>query len=195
MPADVRDIMNLFAFLLLFTTPAITMRLMSEEQKSGTIEVLMTLPVRDSEVVLGKFLAAFIFYMSVTALTLVYPFILVRFGNPDLGILASTYLGVLLYGAALLSIGVLASTLSENQVNAFMLSFGMIMILFVTSIIANFFTPAPWLATALNEMSFQTHLDNFLAGLITATDLLYYLVIASVSLFAATRVLESRRWR
>lgn len=194
-PPNLTQILNTFTFLTIFAAPAITMRLLSEEQQTGTIELLMTLPVRDVEVVLGKFVAAFIFYVTVVALTLIYPLILFRFGNPDVGPMISSYLGVLLWGASLLGIGILASSMSENQINAFMLAFGIILLLYLTMIPAQLFAVSPQVSTILNELSLQTHLSNFMNGLITAKDVLYYLIITAVSLFAAARVLESRRWR
>lgn len=194
-PPDLTQILNTFTFLTIFAAPAITMRLLSEEQQTGTIELLMTLPVRDVEVVLGKFVAAFVFYATVVALTLIYPLILFRFGNPDVGPMISSYLGVLLWGASLLGIGILASSMSENQINAFMLAFGIILLLYLTMIPAQLFAVSPRISTILNELSLQTHLSNFMNGLITAKDVLYYLIITAVSLFAAARVLESRRWR
>lgn len=194
-PPTLNQILNTFTFLAIFGAPAITMRLLSEEQQTGTIEVLMTLPLRDIEVVLGKFIAAFVFYCAVTALTLIYPVILLRFGNPDIGPMISSYLGVLLWGASLLGIGILASAMSENQINAFMLAFGIILFLYLTMIPAQLFAVNPPLSTILSEMSLQTHLNGFLSGLITAKDVLYYIVVTAVSIFAAARVLESRRWR
>ena len=95
-PANVSQIMRTFTFLAIFFAPAITMRLLAEEQQTGTIELLMTLPVTDLQVVLGKFLAAFLFYAMITALTLIYPAILLSFGNPDIGPMVSTYIGALL---------------------------------------------------------------------------------------------------
>jgi len=194
-PPTLLQILNTFTFLAIFGVPAITMRLLSEEQQTGTIEVLMTLPIRDIEVVLGKFLAAFLFYASVTALTLIYPVILLRFGNPDVGPMISSYLGVLLWGASLLGIGLLASAMSENQINAFMLAFGIILFLYLTTIPAQLFAVNPPFSTILDELSLQNHLNGFLSGLISAKDVLYYLAVTAVSLFAAARVLESRRWR
>lgn len=194
-PPRVDQILGTFSFLAIFAAPAVTMRLVSEENQSGTIELLMTLPIRDIEVVIGKFLAAFIFYATVVALTLIYPFVLLRFGNPDVGPIVTGYLGLLLWGAALLGIGILTSSLAENQINAFMLSFGVILILYLTTIPAQLFTVSPAISTILTELSLQSHQDNFFNGLITAKDVLYYLLITSVSLFAAARILESRRWR
>lgn len=194
-PPDLAQILSTFTFLSIFIAPALTMRLLSEEQQTGTLELLMTLPVRDMEVILGKFLAAFLFYLLIVGLTLIYPFILLRFGNPDVGPMLSSYLGVILWGTSILGIGLLASAMADNQINAFMLAFGIILLLYLTLIPAQLFAIGPTLATVLNELSLQTHLNNFFNGLIVAKDILYYLLIAAVSLFAAARILESRRWR
>jgi ABC-2 type transport system permease protein len=194
-PPTVGAILGTFTFLLIFAMPAITMRLLSEEQRSGTIELLMTLPVRDDEVVWGKFLAGFVFYLAVVALTLIYPLILITFGNPDLGPMVSAYLGTLLWGAGLLAIGILASALSENQIVAFMVAFGVNLFLYLIAFIGRFVTTNPTLSQILTELSFEGHLGSFMTGLITATDVLYYLLVTAVALFAAARVLESRRWR
>jgi ABC-2 type transport system permease protein len=153
------------------------------------------MPVRDGEVVLGKFLAAFIFFLAVTALTLIYPFVLIRFGNPDMGPILTAYLGVILWGAGLLAIGVLASALTENQIVAFITAFGINLVLYLIAFIGRFATTNPTATTVLSEMSFEIHLGNFLQGLVTATDVLYYLIVTAVAIFAATRILESRRWR
>ena len=198
-PATMEPVLGTFSFLMLFASPAITMRLLSEEQQSGTIELLMTLPLRDSEVVLGKWLAAFITYLLTVALTLVFPFILIQFGNPDVNIIITGYLGVILWGAGLLAIGVLGSAMSENQINAFMLTFGISLALYLSFVPAGQITGTSALATGfstfLEELSYQAHLANMLQGLVTVADVLYYLIITVVALFAATRLLESRRWR
>ena len=195
LPIDVQNVLGLYTFLYLFAMPALTMRLLSEEQRSGTMELLMTLPVRDGEVVLGKFLAGFIFYLATTALTFVFPIILFVFGNPDPGPIWSAYLGVLLYGAALLSIGILASALSENQMVSFILALGITLVLYLMVIPAQSFSLGNTAVTILNEMALSNHQDNFFQGLIVAKDVVYYVVVTAVSLFAATRILESRRWR
>ncbi len=192
---SVSNILGTFSFLALFTLPAVTMRLLSEEQQSGTIELLMTYPVRDIEVVIGKWLAAFLFYVFMTACTLIFPLILLRFGNPDMGPIISSYVGVLLWGAALVGVGVLASAMSENQINALIIAAGINLLLYLMAIPADFFTVAPAAATVFREMSLQTHLGGFLNGLVSATDVLYYVIVAAIAIFAAARILESRRWR
>ncbi len=194
-PPTVASILSTFTFLSIFTLPAVTMRLLSEEQQSGTIELLMTFPVRDMEVVIGKWLAGFIFYLFVLLFTLLYPFLLIRFGNPDMGPIVSGYMGAILWGAALVGIGVLASAMSENQINALIIAAGINLVLYLMAIPADFFTVVPTLSTIFNEMSMQSHLSGFLNGLVTVADVLYYLIVAAIALFAAARVLESRRWR
>ena len=195
LPIDVQNVLGLYTFLYLFAMPALTMRLLSEEQRSGTMELLMTLPLRDGEVVLGKFLAGFIFYLVTTSLTLVFPAILFVFGNPDPGPIWTAYLGVILYGAALLGIGILASALSENQMVAFILALGLTLVLYLLVIPAQSFSLGDTAVTILNELSLSYHQENFYRGLIVAKDIVYYLAVTAITLFAATRVLESRRWR
>ena len=195
LPIDVQNVLGLYTFLYLFAMPALTMRLLSEEQRSGTMELLMTLPLRDGEVVLGKFLAGFIFYLMTTMLTLVFPIILFTFGNPDPGPIWAAYLGVILWGAALLGIGILASALSENQMVAFILGLGLTLVLYLLVIPAQSFALGDTAGTILTELSLSHHQNNFFRGLIVAKDVVYFLMVTAVSLFAATRVLESRRWR
>ncbi|MEM7112281.1 MAG: ABC transporter permease subunit [Chloroflexota bacterium] len=193
-PVDL-GIMRTFAFLFVFAAPAITMRLLSEEQRSGTMELLMTMPVRDGEVVFGKYLAALIFFIATTALTLIFPLILFNYGNPDAGPILTIYLGIILYGSALISIGLLASALSENQMVSFILAFGLILVLFLAFIPAQIFPDNQSLVAVFTELAFDRHLDSFQRGLLVAKDIAYYLVITAGFLFAAARVLESRRWR
>ncbi|MFQ5398904.1 MAG: ABC transporter permease subunit [Anaerolineae bacterium] len=194
-PVSVQNVLNTFTFLYIFVAPAITMRLLSEEQRSGTMELLMTLPIQDGEVVVGKFLAAFLFYCATAVLTLVYPFVLINFGNPDTGPILTSYLGVLLWGAGLLAIGILASSITQSQIVSYILAFGTTLALYLAFIPGRFFNAGPTISTIFNELSFESHLNNFLRGLIVATDVVYYLAVTAVCLFAATRILESRRWR
>lgn len=194
-PVTVEQPLGLFNFLLVFLVPAVTMRLLSEEQRGGTMELLMTLPVRDGEVVLGKFLAAFIFHLSTVALTLIYPLILLNFGNPDVGPILTSYLGVLLWGAALLGIGIFASALSENQMVSFMVAAGIILFFYLAAIPAQYFALSPRIAEFFTQLAFEGHSSSFLSGIILVQDVVYYVMVTAIFLFAAARVLESRRWR
>ena len=193
LPIDAQNVLGLYTFLYLFAMPALTMRLLAEERRSGTMELLMTLPIRDSEVVLGKFLAGFIFYLLLTALTLIFPIILFTFGNPDPGPLWTAYLGVILFGAALLGLGILASALSENQMVAFILGLGLTLLFYLLVIPVQSFALGETAVTILNELALSNHQDNFFRGLIVAKDVVYFLGITAVALFAATRTLKNHR--
>lgn len=198
-PVSVADSLSTFAFLGLFVVPSITMRLLSEERQSGTIELLMTMPVTDAQVILGKFVAAIILWIVTTAITLIYPFVLLRFGNPDVGPMLTSYLMVLLWGSALISIGLFTSTISTNQINAFMLSFVIILLFYLLTFLSNVIPVGVPLGEAvsqtLRDLSFLSHQSNLLNGVITATDILYFVLMTAIFLFAAARILESRRWR
>ncbi|MCB8929016.1 MAG: Gldg family protein [Ardenticatenaceae bacterium] len=195
LPLDVQSVLGLFTFLYLFATPALTMRLLAEEQRSGTLELLLSLPIRDGELVLGKFLAGFLFYALTAALTFVFPLILFIFGNPDPGPIWSAYLGVLLYGAALLGIGLLASALTENQIVAFIVALGITLLLYLLTIVAQAFAVGETAVTLLTELSLANHQDNFFRGVLLAKDGLYFVAITAVFLLATTLILKSKRGR
>lgn len=194
-PSDMGIVFNIITFLSLFGAPVLTMRLLAEESRSGTIELLMTLPVRDGEVVWGKFLAGLVAYLAPLVLSLVYLLFLLSRGNPDLGVVFTSFLGTLLWGFGLIGIGTLASALTDSQMSAWLLATGAILLLYLVELpVQTGVLDAP-LSTILTEISYQSHQDGFLRGLITAKDVLYYLLVGLVANFAATRVMESRRWR
>lgn len=178
--------------IMLLVAPALTMRLLAEEQRTGTIELLLTAPVSDWEVVLGKFLACVVLYLTMLVLTLYYPFILVVFGSPDLGIVAASYVGAFLLGTAFLSIGLLASSLTQNQVVAAMISFGLILLFWLVSFLNSFITGQA--GEIISYLSIVNHYGDFLQGIVSTKDILYYLSITAGALFLATRSLETRRW-
>ncbi|MBK7894101.1 MAG: Gldg family protein [Anaerolineaceae bacterium] len=195
LPLDVQSVLGLFTFLYLFAMPALTMRLLAEEQRSGTLELLLSLPIRDGELVLGKFLAGFLFYALTAALTGVFPLILFVFGNPDPGPIWSAYLGVLLYGAALLGIGLLASALTENQIVAFIVALGITLLLYLLTIVAQSFAVAESVATLFNELALANHQDNFFRGVLLVKDGLYFVAITAVFLLTTSLILKSKRGR
>ncbi len=193
LPLDVQSVLGLFTFLYLFAMPALTMRLLAEEQRSGTLELLLSLPIRDGELVLGKFLAGFLFYALTAALTFVFPLILFIFGNPDPGPIWSAYLGVLLYGAALLGIGLLASALTENQIVAFIVALGITLLLYLLTVVGQSFVVGETAVTLLTELSLANHQDNFFRGVLLAKDGLYFVAMTAVFLLGATLILKSKR--
>ena len=123
-------------FVMIFLAPTLTMRLLAEEQKLGTIELLLTAPVRDWEVVVGKYLASFVFLVATVSLTVYYLILLVIFADPDPGPIYAGYLGLALYGAASLSIGMLTSTLTSNQIVAAVVAMGILVVLYITDFAA-----------------------------------------------------------
>jgi ABC-2 type transport system permease protein len=182
----------LMSILLLPTAPALTMGLLAEEKRTGTIEVLLTLPLKDTQVILGKFLAAFGVLIVLLILTLPYPISVGTLGQLDWGPVISGYLAVLLQGAAMLAIGVLASSYTENQLIAFFVS---AIVCFILWIVARFLPFMPGVvANAVEWVSFDYHYQSMLRGVIESRDVFYFLSIIGFSLALAFRSLESRRW-
>jgi ABC-2 type transport system permease protein len=180
-------------FIWLMVVPMLTMRLFAEEKKSGTIELLMTSPVSTTQVLLGKFFAALTLYTAIVALTLVYCIILEVYGEPDWGPIWSAYLGYLLLGGTFIGVGVLASSLTENQIVAVLLAFGALLVLWLIDWSASF--AGPTAAKILSYLSIIQHLQDFQRGVIDTGDVVFYLSAIFFTLFLTTRVLESRRWR
>jgi len=179
--------------VLVFLAPALTMRLMAEEQKMGTFELLLTAPVRDWEVVLGKFIASMAFFVGTLSLTFYFVILLFWYGSPDVGPLWSSYLGLILYGATVLSVGLLASSLTSNQIVAAVVAIGVLFILYFLDAAGSRLEGIP--ATLLNEIGLAVHFDDFSRGVIDLGNVIYYLSTTLLFLFLTTRSLESRRWR
>ena len=179
--------------ILLLLAPALTMRLLAEEQKLGTIELLLTSPVRDWEVIVGKYLASFTFLMATVALTTYYVVLLVIFADPDPGPIWSGYLGLALYGAATLSIGLLTSTLTNTQIVAAVVGMFILLLLFFADLAAGAL-PGFW-GTLVKEIGIRSHFNDFERGVIDTKHIVYYVIFTAFFLFLSIRALESRRWR
>jgi len=191
--ASLRQLFSQITVVFIFVIPLLTMRLLAEERRSGTIELLLTSPVRDWEVILGKFLASFGLYVLMLVPTLYYVLVLKIFGNPDGGPIVSVYLGLLLLGAALLSLGTFASALTSNQIVSAMLGVGLILIWWLIPSAAEFVNePAKGILTYLGLSS---HFFDLAKGVIDTRDVVFYLSVIAGALFLATRALETRRWR
>lgn len=191
--ADLRDFFGLISIVLIFFVPAIAMRLWSEEMKVGTMELLMTFPVKDWEAVAGKFLAAFAIVGLAILLTLPLPISLGIFGKPDAGPIIGGYLGALLLSGAYLAIGAWTSSTTSNQIVSFILA---MLILLVGSLGLDWirqFSPS-WLAALLSYLSLRTHYDSISRGVVDIRDLIYYLSVAGFFLYLNTRAVESRKW-
>lgn len=179
--------------LMVFAAPAIAMGLLAEERRSGTIELLITMPVREIEVILGKYLGALGMVAVIIALTVVHPLAVATLGDLAWGPVIGGYVGLFLASAAMLAIGVMASSWTENQLVAFFISFLLlIMLTFVPLIFERFFTGF-W-ATAVQAVSFDAHLESMAKGVVDTRDLVFFLSIITVSLMIAFRALERRRW-
>jgi ABC-2 type transport system permease protein len=190
--ASMAGVFGNMAVVLLFVSPALTMRLLAEEQRSGTIELLLTLPVRDWQVVLGKFLASLAVYAVMLALTLYYPALLMKLGNPDPGPIGSGYVGLLLLGGSFLSIGLFSSALSRNQAVAALVGFGAMLILWLIDIGSSLFGPP--VSDFVAYLSLSGHYFDFLRGVIDTKDVVFYLSVMAASLFLSVQVLQLRRW-
>lgn len=190
--ATLVQVFSVIALILLFVAPVLTMRLLSEEARSGTMELLLTSPVRDWEVVLGKFLAAFVLFLAMLIPTLYYLFLLSRFGVPDIPVTFSGYLGVVLLGAMLLSFGILTSATSANQLIAAVLGVTLSLAFWLAGGLG-LLLEGP-LGSLFEYLSIQQHFTDFLAGLVSTSNISYFLTVTAAALFLATRVLEIRRW-
>jgi len=190
--SSLRTVFETTPFLLLFFAPAITMRLISEEKKSGTLELLLTKPVKEYEIIVGKFLAAWVLYFFALLPTLSYYITMSLLGTLDLGPVIGGYLGLLLVGAVFLAVGVFGSSITENQVVGFIVSFLIVFVLFMLDKIL-LYVPAS-LASVLEYLSVDYHFSNIARGIIDSRDVLYYASAIMLTLLLGTVSLQKRRW-
>jgi ABC-2 type transport system permease protein len=182
--------------LLIFGTPAITMRLLAEEQRMGTIELLLTAPVRDFELVVGKWLGGFLFLVSLVAVTWIFPIVLNWMSDPgiDQGPLMTGYLGIVLICAALIAIGVAVSAFFSNQISAFFVTLGVVLLLWLIGMPAR--ATGAIGGSLLSYLDFSEHFYQTLyQGVIDLADVVYYLSVTALALFIGTIAIEFRRWR
>ena len=190
--ATLRSFFSLVPVFFVFYLPAVAMRLISEERRSGTFELLATLPLSDSEIVLGKFVGALGFLLVTLLLTLVYPIILWSLGNPDTGAIWGGYIGLILAGAAFLSIGIMASSWTSSQIVAYILGAVISgLLFFINSLLQAFWEGAKQVA---EYVSFATHFTNFTRGVVDTRDVVFFVSITALCLVLATFSLNSRRW-
>lgn len=205
---DITPINWLFVFLLVFTTPAITMRSLSDEARTGTLELLLTAPIRDSELVIGKWLGSLLFILSILAVTLVFPIILngIVLGSVtiipplvspgiDRQLMLSSYLGVILTAATFLALGVGVSAIFTNQIAAFFATFALFFILwFMMGLFTNLIQGSG--ADVFTYLNMSSHFtDAFNTGSVKLTDVIYFVSLIALGLFMGTTAVEVRRWR
>lgn len=181
------------AVIILFVMPMITMRTYAEEKRSGTIELLLTSPVTDVQIILGKFLGAMGLYAAMLAVTLLYMAILFVYGNPEWKPVVTGYLGLLLMGGCFISVGLLISSLTKNQIVAGILTFAVFLMLWVISWIGE--TSGPTTREIVNYLSITEHFDDFARGVIDTKHLVYYLSFITFGLFLTAKSVDSERWR
>jgi ABC-2 type transport system permease protein len=189
----VRPLLRNIAVTMLLLMPAATMRLFSEEKKSGTIELLFTYPIRDWELLLGKFLAALALYTAMLGISLLQLLMLRLFAPLEWGPILSGYFGLLLLGMAFLGLGILASSLTENQIVAAVGAFGVLLLLWVIGWSTD--AAGPTLGPILSHLSIINHYDSFAKGIIESKDVIFYLNFTILCLFLTLRSMESKRWR
>jgi ABC-2 type transport system permease protein len=186
---------TIFTWLvLIFAGTFLTMRLVSEELRSGTIETLMTSPVTEAQVVLGKYAAALAFYLFLWAPTLVYVFLVRALTPVDWGPIAASYLGILGIGALFLAVGLLASATSKNQIVAAIVTFAFLLVLFSIGLMENLVQGEAG-RKVLGHVNLWTHMDDFAKGIVDTRRLVYYASAAALFLFLTTRALEAKKWR
>jgi ABC-2 type transport system permease protein len=191
--ADMRGFFNIMPLLFMFMIPAITMRLLADEKSSGTLELLITMPVRDSEVVIGKFLAAMALLCTAIGLTLVFAITVKSLGPLDRGPTIGGYLGLVLMGGAYVSIGVMASALTRNSIVSFIVAFAISFALYLLGRLTQFLPQS--LQKLVAYLSIDGHFENIGRGVIDTRDVIYYFSVMVVCLLIATLSLESRRWK
>jgi ABC-2 type transport system permease protein len=179
--------------MMLFLLPAITMRTYSEEKRSGTIELLLTSPVTDTEIILGKFLGAMGLYASMLAVTLIHVGLLFWFGNPEWKPIASAYVGLLLMGGCFIAVGLLISSLTKNQIVAGVVTFAVFLMLWVITWIGVFVGPTA--QAILSHLSITDHFDDFSRGVIDTKHVVYYISFISLGLFLTAKSVDTERWR
>lgn len=178
--------------LLLFIVPILTMRSMAEDKKNGTEVLLLTAPVRVTEIVLGKFLAAFSVFLVMTGVTLIFPLITIVAGKPDIALILSSYFGYILLGAIFISLGIFASSLTENQIIASIISLVSIFLIQNIDYLASFFSG--FLNKAFLWLSVKDRYEDFSIGIIDLTSIIFMICYAAVFLILTVRIIERKRW-
>jgi ABC-2 type transport system permease protein len=179
--------------IFLFVLPMVTMRTYAEEKRSGTMELLLTAPLTDLQIILGKFAGAMGLFSAMLALSLIHVGVVFWRGNPEFWPVVTTYLGMLLMGGCFVSLGLLISSLTKNQIVAGMSTFAVFLMLWVINWIASFMGPT--MQAVLNYLSITDHLDDFTKGIIDTKHLVYYISFIAFGLFLTARSVDTERWR
>ena len=179
--------------ILLFVLPMITMRTYSEEKRSGTIELLLTSPLTDFQIIMGKFLGAMALYAAMLAVTLVHIAVLFALGNPEWKPVATSYLGLLLMGGTFIAIGLLISSFTKNQIVAVMGTFAVVLLGWIINWASTLAGPTG--REILDYLGMTNHLEDFTRGIIDTKHVIYYVSLITFALFLTARSVDSERWR
>src|SRR5215467_12279579 len=189
----IRPLLGFASTITLFLLPMITMRLIAEEKRNGTIELLMTSPVKDWEIILGKWLGALLLYLCVLGMSMINIAMLFVWGKPDIKPLLVGYLGLILQGGTLLAIGTFISATTRNQIIAGGVTFFVCLFLWLLSWYTSYETSVPY--QVLNYISIVPHMENFTKGVLDTKDVIFYCSMIFFALFMTSRAMESLRWR
>ncbi len=189
----ISPLMHNLSIILVILVPMITMRAYAEEKKDGTYELLLTSPLRAGEIVLGKFFACFLFICIMIGMTGVYPLVLMVFGNPEIGVMLASYLGLLLLATAFAAVGLLTSSFTENQIIAAVSALVATLLLYIIGWPAD--TAGDILGPVLRYLSATEHFAEMVKGVVDTRDLVYFMSLILLSLFLTQRSVESLRWR
>jgi ABC-2 type transport system permease protein len=189
----IAPLLHNLSVVLVILVPMITMRSFAEEKRAGTYELLMTSPVSILEIVLGKFVGAFVFLVIMIGLTAIYPILLAAYGNPELGVMAGGYIGLLLLATAFASVGLLTSSFTDNQIIAAVSCLVVLLLLYVISWPAD--TAGGVIGGLLKYVSLTEHFGEMVKGLVDTSDLVYFVSVIILALFLTQRSVESIRWR
>lgn len=181
------------ALISLFTLPAITMRLYSEEKRLGTVELLYTAPITPTQIILGKYMAGLALYIVMLIPTMLFMAFLYMYGSPDFMPILSGYIGLLMLGSAFIAIGIFISTTTENQIIAAIGGFAVSLLLWLMGMGASFAGPS--LAPVLEYISIITHFEDFSQGVIDTGHIIYYFLFTFVGLYFSLKLIESVKWR
>lgn len=189
----IRPLLLNMTVVLLFVLPMITMRTYAEEKRSGTIELLLTSPLTDLQIILGKFLGAMVLFGTMLGVSLVYILILFFFGTPEWKPIVTAYLGLLLLGGCFISVGLLVSSFTRNQIVAGMITFAVFLLLWVIDWAAS--SAGPTMRAVLEYLSITQHFDDFAKGVIDTKHVIYYVSFITFGLFLTAKSVDSERWR
>jgi len=189
----IRPLLQNMLVLNLFMLPAITMRTYAEEKRSGTIELLLTSPVTDFQIVMGKFLGAMMLYTVMLAVSLIHLAVLYFFGRPEWKPILTAYIGLFLFGGCFIAVGLFISTLTRSQIVAFMTTFAVFLLLWVITWIGSLVGPTGERLTGY--LSIVDHFEDFGKGVIDTTHVIYYLSVITFGLFLTAKSVDSERWR